>query len=151
MTLGWEDCCGESGGGPACLYIRGGRHPRNRYIRRTKFGRSVSLATEVPPFRHPHDLNFILVFFPISFLISVIRNKQIKTHGKCFPHLWSSVARNACVTFWFPAPFPAYSPYTPPFFSRVCVFSLSPFGEKGWRTRHCVFFFFLLTNLTKEG
>ena len=58
-------------------YISEG-HPRNRYIRRTKFGRSLSLAIEAPPFRHPHDLNFILVFFPISFLISVIPNKQTK-------------------------------------------------------------------------
>ena len=48
------------------IYPRGG-HPRNRYIRQTKFGRSVSLATEAPPFRHPHDLNFILVFFQFLF------------------------------------------------------------------------------------
>lgn len=69
VTLGWEDCCGGNGGRPVCFYIRGGIYPHNRYIRRTKCGRSLSLmATEVPPFRHPHDLNFSLVLiFPSLF------------------------------------------------------------------------------------
>lgn len=27
VTLGWEDCCGGNGGGPACFYIREGDTP----------------------------------------------------------------------------------------------------------------------------
>jgi hypothetical protein len=103
VALGWEDCCGGDRRGPACFYIREGDNPRNRYIRRTKFGRitfpSVILMT-------------LISSFPISFLISVIHNKQTKIHlfptwrdlSRRFLSLLLTFRRN--VIFDFPGPSP---------------------------------------------
>lgn len=49
VTLGWEDCCGGDveEDQPAFISEPEG-HPRNRYIRQTKFGRSLSLSHRSP-------------------------------------------------------------------------------------------------------
>ena len=122
-------------------------HPRNRYIRRPKCGRSPA-----PPFRHPHDLNFGLLF-PI--LISVIHNNQTKKKNG-FPRgeVWPSLG----FPLVLPARFPLGSPrwpakqsvklllhcspphHTPPLYPNV--FFLCPFWEQGVGVAYAIVFFF---------
>lgn len=70
---------GDGGKTSSLLYPRGGC-PRNRYIRRTKCGRSLSLLqTEAPPFRHSHHLNFVLRGFPIFWFFAADKQTKTKT------------------------------------------------------------------------
>lgn len=75
VTLGWEDCCGEDGRGPACFYIR---------ERET----TPATGTSVEPNSDDHFplpqkprrsvILMTLISFSHFLLISVIHNKQTK-------------------------------------------------------------------------
>ena len=73
VTLGWEVAVWRGLEEKAVrFYIREEEQPHDQlthnvtYIRRTKFGRSLSLS-ELPSFRHSHDLNFSFILFYFIF------------------------------------------------------------------------------------
>ena len=66
VTLGWEDCCGGEMEKDQPAFISERRHPATGTSVEPNSDDHFPFATEAPPFRHPHDLNFPIFFFVIS-------------------------------------------------------------------------------------